>query len=328
MDCVRERLLEAFPDIVFTEAITTPAFDKPEGAAPYSNCLAKTTTPLGESELRNLLKSIEKELGDSISLRKENIVMMDIDLLEYNGVKHHHNDWQRPYVKQLLSHIRTICILLASTLTLITPQVSFAQPNKLQSQQNNSKVTSSNADKAIDTELLGRAVEYYQSEKYHECIITFNKLQKHYKLNPRFMAYLGFCYYKEKQYEEAVKCLKDGIHELKAYSPKEQAVFIYSCAESYFNLQRYEDAITYYRLALPHTEGNDKADILFHTAFSYYLQENFQAAQPLFSEALALYKSNTSSNDELHVARLRQTETMLKGLKKIINQENPSTDKQ
>lgn len=297
MTRVRERLTKAFPDIVFTEDLTTPAYGKPADALPYANCLAKATTTLNEEELRKQLKAIEKELGDTHLLRSDDIVMMDIDLLEYNGTRHHHDDWQRPYVKTLIKRLHAIGILLIGSLIVFTPQQTIAQTNN-------------------DTELLGKAVEYYQSEKYHECIITFKRLQERYKLNPRFMAYLGFCYYKERQYEEAIKCLKDGIPELKAYSPKEQAVFIYSCAESYFNLQRYEDAITYYRLALPHTEGNDKADVLFHTAFSYYLQDKSTEAIPLFTEALSLYKSNTSPNDDLHTARLRQTETMLKGLTK------------
>lgn len=294
MSLARERLTEAFPGIVFTDAIVTPAYGMKADVPPYSNFLAKTTTDLQEARLVVLLKELEKEMGDTQELRRQNIVMMDIDLLQYGGQRHHDSDWQRPYVKRLLP---LLCTIL-TTLLIVFCVPAFSQTT----------------DKKQDAELLGKAVEYYQGGKYQESILAFEKLEKRYKLNPRFKAYLGMSYFKVSQYKEAVESLKIGIPELSVYSPKEQAVYIYSCAESLFRLERYNESIDYYTQALPITEGNDKGDVLFHTAFAHHFLDNDSTAIPLFQQALALYKEHSNPADELHSARLRQTEIMLRGL--------------
>lgn len=298
---VRERLLESFPDIVFTDAIMSPAYGMAEEALPYSNLLAKAHTSLPEQELSSLLKSLEKELGNTAELRSNSIVKMDIDILQYGKERRHTDDWQRPYIKKLLRYLLTFFVILSFACTTATAQTKQKNP---------------------DSELLGKAVEYFQGGKYHECILAFEKLQKNYKLNPRFMAYLGLSYFKVSQYKEAAEYLKQGIPELSAYSPKEQAVYIYSCAESLFHQQLYEEALEYYAKALPLTEGNDKGDVLFHTAFCYYLTGNIPVATPIFQEALTLYKANENPSDELHKARISQTEHMLRGLAKASAKES------
>ena len=48
-----------------------------------------------------------------------------------------------------------------------------------------------------DPVLLDKAVAYFNSEKYHEALLIFQQLDKRYKLNDRFRAYIGLCYYNE-----------------------------------------------------------------------------------------------------------------------------------
>ena len=50
-------------------------------------------------------------------------------------------------------------------------------------------------EKPSDSELLGKAIEYFQSGKFHEALLLFDKLDNRYKLNPRFRAFLAVCYY-------------------------------------------------------------------------------------------------------------------------------------
>jgi 2-amino-4-hydroxy-6-hydroxymethyldihydropteridine diphosphokinase len=302
MKRVAERLRELFCDVNVTEPIVTPAYGMPATAAPYANLLAEFHTTLGKDELLATLKQLERELGDSDALRREGIVVMDLDLLQYGDTKHHADDWQRPYVKMLLKALRTAtaCMLLMLTATFVMPQQAMAQTKKQ------------------DTELLGKAVDYYNGGKYHESILAFERLQKRYRLNPRFQAYLGICYFKERQYKEAAENLRQSIPQLSAYAPKERAVYLYSCAESLFHLGYYDECMEYYRQALPIVEGNDKADVLFHTAFAYYLKEQITEAYPIFIEAHDLYKQHTHEGDELHTARLQQTETMLKGMRRLL----------
>ncbi|MBR4240577.1 MAG: hypothetical protein IKQ03_14415, partial [Prevotella sp.] len=44
---------------------------------------------------------------------------------------------------------------------------------------------------ANDSEMLGKAIEYFQSGKFHEALLLFANLDKRYKLNPRFRAFLA-----------------------------------------------------------------------------------------------------------------------------------------
>jgi len=299
----RRVLAKQFPGIKFTRSLTSEAWG---GQGMYSNMLAEFATSMTVEELTTILKKKEKEMGDSTELRRQGKVMMDIDLLRYDETRHHNDDWERPYIKRLLKYaMRMILILM------------LAVPMQVQGA----------LTKSESLELLTKAIEYFQGGKYHESILAFERLSKHYKLTPRYQAYLGMSYYKEMQYEEAVKHLTECLPQLKAYSPKEQAVYLYSCAESLFHLERYQSSITYYEKALPLVEGNDKGDVLFHDAFANYLiaqqceddinkDKYFSRCKKLFGEALKLYKANTDTATSLQVARLKQTETMLKGMGK------------
>lgn len=182
-------------------------------------------------------------------------------------------------------------------------------------------------------EQLTKALEYFQGGKYHEAILCFTKLQKRYKLNPRFLAYLGMCYYKEGMYEEAIENLREGIPALSSYSPKEQAVYSYYCAESLFEMGEYTESIHYYDLTLSNVQGNDRADVLFHTAFAYYLRDgaspdNAPQLITYLSEAQSLYEANASSSTELQHARLQQTRTMLVGLNNIVKKAQAEKEKE
>lgn len=322
MSRAREYLTEVFSGITFTDAIVSPAYGARKGSvADYSNMLAQCDTPLSEEELDSLFKDIETKLGDTAALRAVGIVKMDIDLLQYDSKKHHRPDWQRQYIKRLLKLLPRQYMVLPLTVLFLTSSVaipSFALPGGVRTLQQ---------DKDNSQELLTKALEYFQGGKYHEAILAFTKLQTRYTLNARFLAYLGMSYYKEGMYEEAVENLKQGIPALSAYSPKEQAVYIYYCAESLFNLGRYGEALTYYDLALPLVEGNDKGDVIFHTAFANYLmngvsEETAPAIYELFSQALQLYEACQASATELQHSRLRQTRSMLNGLKPYLPKHN------
>lgn len=293
MALARGYLSLAFPEIKFTRTLTSPACP---GEGMYSNMLAEFDTELGRTELVEELKLMETQMGDRAELRRGGKVMMDIDILRYGTEKHHLADWERPYIKRLLRY----------TLKMVALLLMLAMP----------AVSGYCNDRSGEVELLGKAIEYYQGGKYHESILAFEKLNKTYKLNPRFTAYLGMSYYKEMQYEEAVKYLKRCLPDLQAYSPYEQAVYTYSCAESLFHLERYAESIKYYEQALPLVSGNDRGDVLFHNAFAHYLTQGETAeVMRLFSEALTAYKANATDATALQVARLRQTETMLRGMK-------------
>ncbi|MBQ7451442.1 MAG: hypothetical protein IJV60_02695, partial [Prevotella sp.] len=80
-------------------------------------------------------------------------------------------------------------------------------------------------------------------------------------------------------------------------------------------MEKYHEAITYYNMALPLTNGNNRADILFHNAFAHYLTEGVtDTVKQLFSDALQIYKDNTATATQQQAARLKQTENMLRAM--------------
>ena len=69
----------------------------------YLNQLCKGTTAFGEGLLGEVLKETEKRIGRQHN--EDGIVAIDLDLLEYDGQRHHLKDWNRDYVKNLLDEL-------------------------------------------------------------------------------------------------------------------------------------------------------------------------------------------------------------------------------
>ena len=69
----------------------------------YLNQLCKGTTAFGEGLLGEVLKETEKRIGRQHN--EDGIVAIDLDLLSYDGQRHHLKDWNRDYVKNLLDEL-------------------------------------------------------------------------------------------------------------------------------------------------------------------------------------------------------------------------------
>ena len=98
----REQLTQLLTEVKFTSAIWT----EPIGSIrkePYLNQLCKGTTALGDGLLGEVLKETERRLGRTHN--EDGIVVLDLDLLEYDGVRHHLRDWDRNYVKDLINEL-------------------------------------------------------------------------------------------------------------------------------------------------------------------------------------------------------------------------------
>ena len=67
--------------------------------------MAQADTNLGYPALRQMLKDIERTIGSTPAERKQGIVRIDIDILLADGQRHHEDDWERPYVKNLLAQL-------------------------------------------------------------------------------------------------------------------------------------------------------------------------------------------------------------------------------
>ena len=167
------------------------------------------------------------------------------------------------------------------------------------------------AQEPRDSDRLGMALEYFQSAKYHEALLIFEKLDKEYSLNPRYHAYMGICYYHEWLYEEACQFLDEAIPQLEGFAPHERSVYYYTDGESHFQLQQYEKAIPYFERALTVCYENEKGDIYYRIGLCQMFLGNWQSAYESYKSALDNYLAYR--NNEEMTARIHQTAHMMKG---------------
>ena len=74
--------------------------------AKYLNQLVSAETSLDCETLNSRLKEMEQAQGRDAEARRQGIVPLDLDLLQYEEERYHLRDWQRPYIRQLLT---TLC---------------------------------------------------------------------------------------------------------------------------------------------------------------------------------------------------------------------------
>lgn len=125
------------------------------------------------------------------------------------------------------------------------------------------------SDRKVDAEQLARALDYFSSEKFHECLVLLQPLNRRYKLNPRYRAYLAVCLYYEWEYDEAVKLFDEVIPLLQGVAPHELSLYYWMDAESYFALQQYARALPLYEKMLPLCRDNEKPDAYYRMGFCH-----------------------------------------------------------
>lgn len=167
------------------------------------------------------------------------------------------------------------------------------------------------AQRGDDSEKLGMAIEYFTSGKYHEALLLFQRLDKEYKLNNRFRAYIGLCYYYEWDYKNATKYLDELLPQLEGLAPKERSVYYYADAESHFQLSQYKEAIPLYENVLLLGYERDKGDVFYRLGFCYMFNEYWQNAADNFKAAKDYYLRFRNITDL--EARLAQIERMILG---------------
>ena len=131
-----------------------------------------------------------------------------------------------------------------------------------------------NTSDYTDAEKLSRAVEYFQSGKYHEG-----------------------------EYERAIEALEPILSKLKAFAPHELAVYYYSVADSYFRLNKYIDAVPFYEKHTLLCYNNEKGDSLFRIGICYRCLGDIEIAQEYFVEALAYFRRYNDTDRLKYIER-------------------------
>lgn len=148
-------------------------------------------------------------------------------------------------------------------------------------------------------ENLGKAVEYFQSGKYHEALLLFEKIGKEYKLNVRFLAYTGVCYFYDSEYEKASKVFDDVLDKTKVFAPHERSVYYYCAAKSNYHIQNYSKAVAQFEKYTLLCYDNEKGDALMRIGLCHRAMGNIPTAQEYLVEAMAYYqKYNTTERLE------------------------------
>lgn len=89
MQRAKALLTTILPNIEFGEELWTKPYATPQvpnPTTPYLNCMAVADTPLEQSHLLAKLKQVELSLGDSHENHQHGSVLIDIDLLKYDGI--------------------------------------------------------------------------------------------------------------------------------------------------------------------------------------------------------------------------------------------------
>lgn len=139
-------------------------------------------------------------------------------------------------------------------------------------------------DRKEDAEQLARALDYFASEKFHECLVLLQPLNRRYKLNPRYRAYLAVCLYYEWEYAEAIRLFDEVLPQLQGLAPHELSLYYWMDAESNFALQQYDRALPLYEKMLPVCWENEKPDAYYRMGFCHlFAAESSGASSGKFS---------------------------------------------
>ena len=167
------------------------------------------------------------------------------------------------------------------------------------------------AQEVSDNDRLEMAIAYFQSGKYHEALLLFERLDKDYALNPRFQGFMGVCYFHEWLYEEACKKLDAVMPQLEVFAPHERSVYYYTAGESHFELRQFAEAIPYYEKALTVCYDNEKGDINYRLGLCYMFLENWHPAHDHYDQALDYLIAFRDTPEKQ--ARIKQAAHMMGG---------------
>ena len=168
-------------------------------------------------------------------------------------------------------------------------------------------------DRKADAEQLARALDYFASEKFHECLVLLQPLDGRYKLNPRYRAYLAVCLYYEWEYAEAIRLFDEVLPQLQGLAPHELSLYYWMDAESNFALQQYARALPLYEKMLPLCRDNEKPDAYYRMGFCHLFAEERKKAKECFELSLEGYLKYRNTPKEK--ARIAQIRHMIGGLK-------------
>lgn len=212
--------------------------------------------------------------------------------------------------------VGTLALSVARSFCAFSPSL-----NRSETAAESASFQEKKGDRKADAEQLARALDYFASEKFHECLVLLQPLNRRYKLNPRYRAYLAVCLYYEWEYAEAIRLFDEVLPQLQGLAPHELSLYYWMDAESNFALQQYARALPLYGKMLPLCRDNEKPDAYYRMGFCHlFAAESSGAsnverkkAKECFELSLEGYlKYRNTPNEQARIAQIRH---MIGGLK-------------
>lgn len=161
-------------------------------------------------------------------------------------------------------------------------------------------------------EQLQHAIDYFSAGKYHEALLEFSELESSYKLNPRFIAYMGVCEFYEGNYGKAIVRFENSLDKLASLAPQELYLYHYLMADSYFNLQHFLESSVYYAKAQEYLPKKPDAELYYKRGMCGLFMKDNKMALEDFRTSRFLYRKQGESQKKTQ--RLRQLSHMIGGL--------------
>lgn len=166
---------------------------------------------------------------------------------------------------------------------------------------------------------LDKAKEYFATEKYHESLIEFQKLDEEYNLSTHYYAYMALCFYKENEFQKACTYYEKAARYLEVCAPNEKSLYLYTLADSFFKLAQYADALNNFEKVLDVCTNREKADVYYHIGFCQFFLDEKEGALHSFRMSLKHY--GEFPHETGTKARITQLQKMIGGLDNILNTE-------
>ena len=96
-------LKQKLNDVVCTDVVWTEPIGVDSDM--FLNCLLKGYTTLEMQVLAEAVKETEYLCGRTEKESIDGIIRIDIDVLQYDNLRFHSNDWQRNYIKELIKDL-------------------------------------------------------------------------------------------------------------------------------------------------------------------------------------------------------------------------------
>lgn len=96
-------LHKLLPGISYSKVLITEPIDLDSDN--FMNCIGVARCVHNHSQMIRAFKNIENLMGSGKGEHGRGIVRIDLDLLYLGGQKYHEADWNRPYIRQLLTEM-------------------------------------------------------------------------------------------------------------------------------------------------------------------------------------------------------------------------------